>query len=120
MDNPQRATVAFLCGCLSNKHSTSHNGIHDYAMGKYISLSYSNNGGNISIFDYTRGCSLNGRFPSFFDYGVAQYISLTRVGNSNYSVFDYNTSSYLSVTCNGNAVSVFDYAKGMYYNYNLN
>lgn len=121
MDNPQRATIAFLCGCLNNVQAAVHNSsVYDYAQKSYVQCSFNNSGGNVSIFDYGRRCYLTGRLPSFYDYGVSQYISLNKVGGNAFSVFDYHTRSYLSVTCHGNTVIIFDYTKGQYYNYTLN
>ena len=120
MENSQRTTVAFLCGCLHDKNNSIHSGIYDNAQGAvYVACSYVNNGGNVSIFDYRRNCFLTGHYPSFFDYGVSQYVSLTRVNDNLYNVFDYHTSSYMSVTCHGKQVSVFDYEKGLYFSYQL-
>ena len=119
MENLQRATVAFLCGCLQSKDGIAHSSIYDYSQGTHVSCSYTNNGGNVSIFDYRRRCFLTGRYPSFYDYGVSQYISLTRVNDNLYNVFDYHTSSYMSVTCHGEQMSVFDYEKGQYFSYRL-
>ncbi len=119
MENSQRATVAFLCGCLQSKDGIAHSSIYDYSQGTHVSCSYTNNGGNVSIFDYRRRCFLTGRYPSFYDYGVSQYISLTRVNDNLYNVFDYHTSSYMSVTCHGEQMSVFDYEKGQYFSYRL-
>lgn len=121
MENPQRATIAFLCGCLNNVLAAVHySSVYDYARGEYSQCSYSNNGGNFSIFDYERQCYLTGRFPSFYDYGVSQYITLSKVGGNAFNVFDYLTRSYLSVTCHGNTVTIFDYSRGQYFNYALN
>ena len=120
MENPQRATVAFLCGCLYSGQGVQHIGIHDNVQGKFVPCTFSNNGGYISVFDHHRACYLTGHFPSFFDYGFSQYITLTKVNDNMFSVFDYHTGYYLSVTCNGGAITVFDYAKGSYFNYQLN
>ena len=119
MENSQRVAVAFLCGCLQEKNGTIHSSIYDYSQGAYVSCSYSNNGGNVSIFDCGRNCFLTGRYPSFYDYGVSQYVSLTRVNDNLYNVFDYHTSSSVSVTCRGAQISVFDYEKGQYFSYQL-
>lgn len=119
MEHAQRATIAFLCGCLHDKDSSVHSGLHDYMRGVNVAFSYVNNGGNVSIFDYGRKCYLTGRCPSFYDYGALQYVSLTMVNDNQFSVFDYHTSAYMSVTCHGKQVSVFDYEKGQYFNYQL-
>lgn len=119
MENSRRATVAFLCGCLQDMNGSIHSSIYDYSQGDHISYSYTNNGGNVSIFDYKRNCYLTGRYPSFYDYGVSQYVSLTKVSDNLYNVFDYHTSSYMSATCYGNQISVFDYEKGQYFSYQL-
>lgn len=120
MENPQRAALAFLCGCIHNGLRTRHNGIHDYADGSFAQFSFNNNGGSVTVFDFQRSCYLTGRFPSFYDYGVSAYITLTKLNDNMFNVFDYHTSSYLSVTCNGTTVTVFDYANGNYFNYQLN
>lgn len=120
MDNSQRATVAFLCGCLHGSQSASFTGVFDYSQNTFRFISFSNNAGLISIFDSARSCYLSGRYPTFYDYGVSQYIMLTKVGNNLYNVYDYQTGSYLSITCMGNSISVYDYANSQYYNYSLN
>lgn len=119
MENPQRATVAFLCGYLNNRTHKVYNGIYDNTCGCYVLCNLTNNGGSISVFDHNRKCFLTGRFPSFYDYGVSQYINLTRVNDNMFSVFDYHTCSYLSLTCQGASVTVFDYSIGRYFNYQL-
>ena len=119
MDMSQRATVAFLCACLQGRTGSTHSSIYDYAQGTFVSCSYTNNGGNVSVFDYRRSCYLSGHFPSFYDYGVSRYVSLTRVNDNLYNVFDFNTSSNMSVTCHGKQVTVFDYQIGQYFNYQL-
>lgn len=121
MENPQRATIAFLCGCLNNVQiAVRYNSVYDYAQSAYVQCSFSNNGGSVSIFDYKRHCYLTGRFPSFYDYGVSQYITLSKVGGNAFSIFDYLSQSYLSVNCHGNTVTIFDYSRGQYFNYTLN
>ena len=121
MDNPQRATVAFLCGCLhSSQKKIMHNGVQDYARGIFVPCSFTNQGGHISVFDHQRSCYLSGFSQSFFDYGFSQYITLIKVNDNLFSVYDFKTNTYLSVTCNGDAVTIFDYATSKYYNYQLN
>lgn len=120
METAQRATVAFLCGYLNDRSGSSHSGIYDFAQGIFVPCSYTNIGGNVSVFDYKRSCYLSGRFPSFYDYGVYQYVSITQINDNLYNVFDFNTSLNLSVTCRGGHITVFDYQKGQYFNYQLN
>jgi hypothetical protein len=120
MDNNQRATVAFLCGCLHSSNLPSHTSVFDYSQNASVPCSFSNNGGQIMVFDYNRSCYLNGRYPTFYDYGVSQYITISKIGNNMYNVYDYHTSSFLSITCMGNNISVYDYALSQYFNYSLN
>lgn len=120
MDNPQRATLAFLCGCLNSRRVNVHSGIYDYEQQRHYPCSFSNNSGNVSVYDYHRRCYLTGIIPSFYDYGVSQYITLTKANDNMYSVYDYHSQSYLSVTCRGDEVTVYDYSKGRYFNYQLN
>ena len=119
MDNRQRATIAFLCGCISANSGQRYTSIYDYSSHSFVSYNYTKNGDNISIYDYRRGCYLSGRYPSFYDYGIGKYISLNRNGSNSYSVYDYNIGHYLNVTCNGNTISVFDYSVGQYFNYQI-
>ncbi len=110
MDNSQRATVAFLCGCLSNLDGRKFNGVFDYSQGNNIACNYVNNFGCISVFDYQRGCYLSGRFPSFFDYGVSQSLSFTKINNNSFNIFDYNTGNYLTADCNGQSINIYDFS----------
>jgi hypothetical protein len=119
MDSKQRVAVAFLCGCLSNSSSQQYSRVYDYSTGVSSPFSIVNNGGNISIYDYSRRCYLTGREPSFFDYGVSHYISVNRVGDNLFSVFDYNSSSYCSVTCNSQSISIYDYSVGRYFSFSI-
>lgn len=119
MDSNQRATVAFLCGCLKND-SKRFTSVYDYTQGTYVSCSYSNSGGNISIYDYRRSCYLTGRSSSFFDYGVSQYLAVNRINDNLFSVYDYHSSSYCSITCNGQFISLYDYSEGKYFSYYIN
>lgn len=120
MDNSQRATVAFLCGCLSNQSGRQFNGVFDYSQGNYIACNYVNSSGSISVFDYQRGCYLSGRFPSFFDYGVSQYLSFTKLNNNSFSVFDYNTGNYITANCNGHSINIYDYSISQFFYYQVN
>lgn len=120
MDSNQRLTVAFLCGCLHNKNGRMFTNIYNCSTGQRSNYSYTNNGGNISIYDYNRNCYLTGRFPSFFDYGVSQYVSITKVNDNMFGVYDYHSRYYLTVTCNGQKITIFDYAVSQYFTFNIN
>lgn len=120
MDRGQRATVAFLCGCLYNKSGRRYTNVYDYSDRAFVACNYVNNGGSISVYDYRRGCYLTGSMPSFFDYGVSQYISINRVGDNMFNVYDYHSNKYVSVTCNGQSIALFDYSVGQYFSYSIN
>lgn len=120
MDNNRRTAVAFLCGCLHNNGGRRFTYIYDYSTNQHISYNFSNNGGNITIYDYNRGCYLTGRFPSFFDYGVSQYISITKVNNNTFSIYDYYSMNYITVTCNGQSIIIYDYTNGQHFTFSIN
>ena len=112
--------MAFLCGYLANKGRNAWNCVNDHTQNQTIVCSFSCKAGFITIFDLLRNCYLTGRYPSFYDYGVSQYIYLTKMGSNMFKVFDYATGTFLSVTCTENLVSIYDYSKGRYFNYSLN
>lgn len=117
MDNSQRVTIAFLCGCISARDGGKYTTIYDMGMHCRVSFNYTKNGDSISIYDYRRGCYLSGSVPSFYDYGVGKYISLNQNGLNSYSVYDYNMGHYLNVLCNGNTISVYDYSVSQFFTY---
>ena len=119
MDNQQRATVAFMCGNLSQKSGCHYSRIYDYSAHIYVSFNYVNNGGNISVYDYRRGCYLSGRMPSFYDYGLSSYISLTKINNNTYNLYDYHTGSYITVSCQSHLISIYDYSIGQTFRYQI-
>lgn len=119
MDSQQRATVAYLCGCLSEKSKRRFTSVYDYTTSAYVSCNYVNNGGNISVYDYRRGCYLTGRTPSFYDYGMSSYISLTQINNNSYNIYDYKTGSYIIVTCQSHLISIYDYSVGRTFQYQI-
>lgn len=119
MDNYQRATVAFLCGCINYQGAQRFTDIFDYSTSTHIACNYVNNGGNISVYDYRRGCYLSGNFPSFYDYGLSRYISITKTGSNLFSVYDYNSGNYVSINCNHHAVFLYDYSVGRTYSYQI-
>ena len=120
MDNPQRATVAVLCSYIQNNQRKGSLSIYDYARQRHLQFMVMNNGNDVAVHDYERGCDMTGRFPSYYDYGVSRYITLTKEGTNVYNVFDYNRRSYLMVAINGSFVTIFDYEKSQYYNYSIN
>lgn len=120
MDNPRRASLAMLCGYLYGLCKNNSPSVYDFAQSKNISFSLNNNNGYVIIHDFDRKCDIAGSFPSYFDYGVSQYITLTKMGGNGFNVFDYKHSSYLMVTVNHGNISIFDYKDSQYYNYSIN
>ncbi len=119
MDSHQQATVAFLCGNMSQKSGHRYSSVYDISAGIYVSCNYVNNEGNISVYDYRRGCYLSGRMPSFYDYGVSNYISLTKISENTYNIYDYNTGSYISVSCQSQLIVIYDYSIGRSFQYQI-
>ena len=119
MDNQQRATVAFLCGCLHNKSGRRYYGVYDYSTGTHVACNYVNNSGNVTVYDYRRGCYLTGRTPSFYDYGLLSYISLTIINSCTYSIYDYHTGSYITVSCQSQIITIYDYSVGRAFQYQI-
>lgn len=119
MDHQQRATVAFLCGNLTDKSGRRFASVYDYSTGTYVSCNFVNNSGNVSIYDYRRGCYLSGRMPSFYDYGLSSYISLTEINNNTYNIYDYHTGSYITVTCQSQLISIYDYSESRTFQYQI-
>ena len=119
MDSHQRATVAFLCGNMSQTSGRRYSSVYDYSAGIYVSCNYVNNEGNISVYDYRRGCYLSGRMPSFYDYGLSSYISLTKINTNTYNIYDYHTGSYITVSCHSQIINVFDYSIGRTFQYQI-
>ena len=119
MQSNQRATVAFLCGCINNQGAHRFTGIYDYSTSTNIACNYVKNGGNISVYDYRRGCYLSGNFPSFYDYGLSSYISITKTGSNAFSIYDYNSGNYAMITCNFPKVALYDYSEGRTYSYQI-
>lgn len=117
MDHQQRATLAFLCGSLTNIPGRRFSSVYDYSMSTYVSCNYVNNNGNVSVYDYRRGCYLSGRIPSFYDYGLSSYISLTKINNNTYNIYDYYTGSYLTAICQSQLISIYDYSESRTFQY---
>ena len=119
MDHQQRAIVAFLCGNLSKKSGCRFSSVYDSSSGVHVSCNYVNNGGNISVYDYRRGCYLSGRMPYFYDCGMSSYISLTKINSNTYNIYDYNTGSYITVSCQSQVISIYDYSIGRTFQYHI-
>lgn len=123
MDSSQRASIAFLCGCIHNENSKSKNqnysSIFDFSTDRNITFSVTSHSSYINIFDYDRSCYISGRYPTFFDYGVSQYFTINRINDNTYSIFDYKTNSYLTVTCSSHSITIFDYEVSNYFTYKI-
>lgn len=119
MDNQQRATVAFLCACLQNKSRRRYYSVYDCSTGTHVACNYVINSGNVSVYDYRRGCYLTGRAPSFYDYGLSSYITLTNVNSSTYHIYDYHTGNYIMVSCQLQIITIYDYSVGRTFQYQI-
>lgn len=90
--------------------------IYDYSQSRHIQISGSARAGNVSLYDYDRGCHFSGSGGSLFDYGRGCHVSLQVRGNS-LSGYDYGDSHHFSGTVNGNSVSIYDYGESSHFNY---
>jgi hypothetical protein len=90
--------------------------VYDYARSRHIQVSGSAHVGNISLYDYDRGCHFSGSDTSLYDYGRGCHVSLQIDGNS-FSGYDFGTSHHFSGTVNDNAISFYDYGESSFFNY---
>ncbi len=117
MRNDKRACFAYVAATIVNKRY--FNGVYDFGMSKYISISASSlSNSYLSFFDYNRGGYISGSQFSLYDYPTSTYVSININGNT-IICFDFETSSYTNFVVNGSAISAFDYQTSKYYNYNV-
>ena len=114
----QRASIALICGAYAN-HNKSYRSVYDYSRGCYcafgINILEIN---NISVFDYNRGCYITGRINSLFDYGIGNYVNISKNG-THFQGFDYASGQYFFVVVNNQSVSFYDYETSSYYNFSI-
>jgi hypothetical protein len=92
--------------------------IYDYSQSRHIQISGSASDGNISLYDYDRGCHFSGSGGSLYDYGRGCHVSL-QVNGTSFTGYDYGDGHHFSGTVNGNSVSVYDYGESSHFNYSV-
>ncbi|WP_417764906.1 hypothetical protein [Shewanella chilikensis] len=102
--NPNvKACIAYIAGsAISGKSPSS---VYDYAQGKHISISGSVSATQANIYDYDRGCHIQGQLSNLYDYGVGSHIQLKISGN-NFSGYDYDSGSHFSGQVSGGSISM--------------
>lgn len=90
--------------------------VYDYSQSRYVQASGSANSGDVSLYDYDRGCHLSGSGSSLYDYGRGCHVSL-QVAGTNFSGYDYGDGHHFSGTVSGNLISIYDHGESSYFNY---
>lgn len=116
MKSYTRRAVAYIVGRLVSGGETST--VYDRQESRYVNISGTVTAGNVSVYDYDRGCHIGGSSTALYDYGDGVHISL-QVKDMEFSGYDYSSHSHYSGKVSGKDVSVYDYGTSSYYNYSI-
>jgi hypothetical protein len=112
-----RRAVAYIAGRLvSGREATA---VYDYSERRYVHFSGEVSEDAANVYDYEERCHIGGSLPSLFHYGNRRHIQCNRSGTQVIDGFDYDTNRHFNVNVSGQAVSVYDYEHGQYFNYSV-
>ena len=80
-----------------------------------IDVSFS--GGQLSGYDYSNACHIDGSIPSLYHYGESSHIDFNPKGNGKYDGYDYGSGAHFDVTVRGNSVDLYDYGASGYFSF---
>lgn len=115
MTHEKRVCVAAAVALIRNGWAGN---VYDYGRGKYVMITSSISGRDISIYDFDRNGYLTGMVPNLYDYPSGAYINVN-VNGDQFNGFDYQTSRWFNGSVNGSMVLVFDGEVGRYFNYGV-
>ena len=119
MDEASRRAIAYIAARAATGKRA--NAVYDYGTAHYHSMDGEVSADRVTIYDYGRGCYIDGRGKSLYDYGRGSHIDLEpRHGQpGKFKGYDYGTGSYYDVDVRGASVSIYDYETGQYHEYSI-
>lgn len=119
MKENQRAAIAAVAVALTNNCTISS--VYSYELATYITLSVKVTSDSVSIYDYSRMCSISGNSNgqgkfNLYDYGTFGYMTIS-INAGKIDGYDYVSGWHFSGTVRNNLVSIYDYETCCYYNF---
>jgi hypothetical protein len=112
VNEEMRRAVAYSAAARINGKASS--AIYSYEAGRYTSMGGSGN----NIYDYEAGAHIADSGSGFFHYGQSAHVDLRTSGTS-FNGYDFSTACHFTGSINGNAVQLYDYGAGRYFNYSV-
>jgi len=116
MTDDLRRAVAYIVARLARSQDVS--AVYDTTAGRYFQFSGEVTSSRVDVYDYSRGCHLDGTPPSLFDGGAGAFLDLMDRG-SKFEGYDYETGAFYEAAVSGSTVSVYDFGTGSEFEYSV-
>jgi hypothetical protein len=109
-----RAAMAAVA--LSHATGCKISSVYSYSDGGYQNIDASVQGVNVSAFDYSNRCHIDGSLPNLYHHGERAHLEL-KPSDNKYDGYDYGSSSFFEITVNRNNAELYDYGAGGWFSF---
>jgi len=111
-----RRAVAFIAAQLVSGGSPSS--VYDHSEGRSYNFSGTATTSSVDVYDYDKGCHVNGSPDSLYHAGDGTHLNL-KVEGYNITGYDGATETHFTGTVSGTNVQVYDYETGTAFDYTV-